>query len=124
MNAVMLLTNWAEKIPSEKTILLQKELANLDDSAALALSAIPLKDPVLGILLSVFFGVFGVDRFYKGDFVLGVLKLLLGWLTFGIWWLLDCFLVYRGIKEDNFQKILNALMLCPKNAPALPAQNS
>ena len=107
----MLLTQWAEKIPPNKTIILQKELEDIDDSTALALAAIPLKDPVLGIVLSIFLGYFGIDRFYKGDIIFGILKLLFCWLTLGLWWLLDCFLVFKGIKEDNFQKIITTLSL-------------
>jgi TM2 domain-containing membrane protein YozV len=34
-------------------------------------------------------GAFGVDRFVRGQIGLGVLKLLLGWGTFGIWALVD-----------------------------------
>ena len=119
----MLLTQWAEKIPPNKTIILQKELENLDDSTALALAAIPLKDPVLGIVLSIFLGYFGIDRFYKGDIILGILKLLFCWLTLGLWWLLDCFLVFRGIKEDNFQKIITTLSLAKQNKTIITIEN-
>lgn len=34
-------------------------------------------------------GGLGVDRFVRGQIGMGVLKLLVGWLTFGIWWLVD-----------------------------------
>ena len=36
-----------------------------------------------------FFGGFGVDRFLRGQVGTGVCKLLFGWLTFGIWPLVD-----------------------------------
>lgn len=35
------------------------------------------------------FGGIGVDRFLRGQIGLGVCKLLFGWLTFGIWYLVD-----------------------------------
>ena len=35
------------------------------------------------------FGGFGVDRFLRGQIGLGVCKLLFGWLTLGIWPLVD-----------------------------------
>jgi len=42
----------------------------------------------VGLLLSIFFGVFGVDRFYVNHIGLGILKLF----TFGgflVWWFID-----------------------------------
>ncbi len=51
------------------------------------------KNHTTAILLSVFLGHLGIDRFYLGHTGLGVAKLLLSWLTFGIWWLVDLILV-------------------------------
>ncbi|MDR2462074.1 MAG: TM2 domain-containing protein [Mycoplasmataceae bacterium] len=34
-------------------------------------------------------GFIGADRFMRGQIGLGIVKLLLGWLTFGIWYLID-----------------------------------
>lgn len=114
MDAVMLLSNWTDKVPKDKLLLLQTRLEEVDDSSAVMLSTLNLKDPFIAILLSVFLGYFGIDRFYKGDIVLGILKLLFSWITFGIWWVLDWFFVYKGIKEDNLQKILQALLFAKK----------
>ena len=36
-----------------------------------------------------FFGGFGVDRFMRGQIGLGIVKLLFGWMTLGIWALVD-----------------------------------
>ena len=41
------------------------------------------------ILLTFFLGFLGVHRFMRGQVGLGILMLLFGWLTFGIWWLVD-----------------------------------
>ena len=109
MNALILLSAWQDKIPSDSAFTLQSQLENIDEGSAFALSALPLKEPFIGLLLGIFFGIFGIDRFYKGDIGLGAVKLLLCWLTFGIWWLVDLFLVYRGIKKDNLSKITQAL---------------
>jgi len=50
------------------------------------------KDWLVALLLSVFVGGFGVDRFYLGYVGLGVLKLLTGGLC-GVWWLIDVILI-------------------------------
>ncbi|MBZ7985616.1 TM2 domain-containing protein [Campylobacter sp. Cr9] len=135
------------KIKSNDLVSLKDK--NLDKKILLALN---LKSPKIGVILGIFFGVFGVDRFYKGDIFLGIIKLILSFIShaalftaflsalsvivyaapdappappnleqeidtiilycFGIWFLFmiyivcDLFLVYRGIKKDNFQKIL------------------
>lgn len=116
MNALTLLSAWNDKIPTESYFMLQKQLesTHIDENSAFALSALPLKEPFVGLLLGLFLGVFGIDRFYKGDIGLGIVKLLLCWLTFGIWWLVDLFLVYKGIKQDNLQKIMQALAFAKK----------
>lgn len=116
MNALTLLSAWNDKISSESAFMLQKQLEsiNIDENSAFTLSALPLKEPFVGLLLGFFLGVFGIDRFYKGDIGLGIVKLLLCWLTFGIWWLVDLFLVYKGIKQDNLQKIMQALVFAKK----------
>ena len=52
---------------------------------------------VLALVLSVLLGWLGVDRFYAGYVLLGVLKLVtLGGL--GVWWLIDIFLII--LKKD------------------------
>ena len=51
------------------------------------------KNHLVAVLLSIFVGTFGVDRFYLGHIGLGVAKLLLSWLTLGVWWLIDVILI-------------------------------
>lgn len=70
------------------------------------LIALPIKSKVTTILLSIFLGGLGVDRFYVGDIGQGVGKLLVGWLTFGIWPFVDIFFSYKKAKKRNFEKIM------------------
>lgn len=116
MNTLTLLSSWNDKIPSESYFMLQKQLEsiNIDENSAFALSALPLKEPFLGLILGICLGVFGIDRFYKGDIGLGILKLLFSWPTLWIWVIVDWFLVYKGIKQDNLQKIMQALAFAKK----------
>ncbi|MFT4231847.1 MAG: TM2 domain-containing protein [Leucobacter sp.] len=63
----------------------------------------PLKNHVVAVLLSFFLGGLGVDRFYLGHVGLGIAKLLCGWLTLGIWPLIDFILVcLRKVDDSNF----------------------
>lgn len=54
---------------------------------------------LLNILLP-FVGICGVGRFYTGHIGLGVAQLLLGWLTCGIWPLIDGILMLMGKVPD------------------------
>lgn len=41
------------------------------------------------IIITFFLGFLGVHRFMRGQVGLGIFMILFGWLTFGIWWLVD-----------------------------------
>ena len=76
----------AGSIPSVRTRL---ENTEVSDSEVMALQT-QMKDPLLSILLSIFIGSLGIDRFYIGDVGLGIGKLLTAGGC-GIWWLIDIF---------------------------------
>ncbi|CAA9571582.1 MAG: hypothetical protein AVDCRST_MAG18-2034 [uncultured Thermomicrobiales bacterium] len=44
------------------------------------------------LILSIFLGGLGIDRFYLGYALLGILKLVTGG-GFGLWWLIDIILI-------------------------------
>ncbi|MWV63179.1 NINE protein [Helicobacter saguini] len=100
---------WQDKVPSESVLTLQQSLENISDDKIASLSAIPLKSPILGLVFGLLWGIFGVDRFYKGDIGLGIAKLCLSWLTLGVWCFIDFFLVWKGIKKDNLNKIMQSI---------------
>ena len=54
-----------------------------------------MKNKTTAIILSIFLGWLGIDRFYLGYTGLGVLKLLTGGV-FGIMWLIDFILIIAG----------------------------
>lgn len=58
------------------------------------------KELIVALLLSIFLGQLGVDRFYLGYIGLGLLKLI----TFGgcgVWWLIDIILIATRKVTDS-----------------------
>ena len=78
--------------PAEKLPFLRDRLLNCDYQRFMMISSMELKDPTTALILSIFLGSLGVDRFILGDVGIGVGKLL----TLGgcyIWWIVDLFLI-------------------------------
>ena len=61
------------------------------------------KDRNTILILSVFLGSWGIDRFMIGDMGMGILKLLTLGLC-GILWLIDLFLIRGKVDEFNRKK--------------------
>lgn len=89
--------------PSAIPIIRQK-LENASDDSLLTLQATELKDPTVMLLVSIFLGTLGVDRFMLGDIGIGILKLLTGGLC-GILTIIDWFTISRKTKQLNLSKI-------------------
>ena len=94
--------------PTEKILYLKEKLYKLDESKFSLLSTIELKDPTTLLLLSLFLGSWGVDRFMLKDTGMGVLKLLTGGCC-GILTLVDWFSIQKKTKELNFNTIMMML---------------
>ncbi len=88
--------------------LIKEKLATVDDSKFEELTAIPYKNPTLIIVLSIFFGTLGVDRFMLGQVGLGIVKLITCGAG-GIWTIIDWFMVMGKAREMNRTKFLNAI---------------
>lgn len=107
--------------PSERLPSLRERLAQLDDSQAnQVIAAADVKNPTTALILSIFLGGFGVDRFYIGHTGLGIGKLLVTLLlpivTLGIslffswiWIVVDWFLIMNATKAANLEAINTAL---------------
>lgn len=84
-------------------------LQNMDDETFMLISSSNYKDPTTMLLLSLFLGGLGVDRFVLGDTGMGVLKLLTGGCL-GILTIIDwCTIISktRRFNFDTFMKNVN-----------------
>ncbi|EAK1305509.1 hypothetical protein F7N77_02790 [Campylobacter coli] len=126
------------KVNIELLAAYKDKIETLSDEALFRFWYLELKNPIIGLILGVVpaFILSGLtfDRFYKGDMGLGFAKMamwafiFIGLLIAGffdsssmlvvwifnivalfIWNILDFFLVWQGIKNDNLAKIIQFL---------------
>lgn len=102
------LMSQGDKFPQEEMMYIQQQLTILPDEKVMALMALDFQSPTLLLLVSIFVGSLGIDRFLIGDVIMGVLKLITGGGC-GTWWLIDLFLITDMTKKKNFQKFQQAL---------------
>ena len=93
----------ADKIP-----FIKDRLENLPKEKEIYLTSLNLKDPNMMLLISLIGGGLGLDRFFLGDTMLGVLKLLTAGGC-GIWFVIDLFLIMKATKDANFNKLMLVL---------------
>ena len=83
---------------------IRERLIVLDDSKWPMISTLQLKDPTTSLIISILAGSLGIDRFMIGDTGLGVGKLLTCG-GFGIWAIIDWFMIQEATREKNMQKL-------------------
>ena len=95
-------------LPAEKIQLLRDRLLAADDNKMVMLSGVEMKDSTTILLVSIFLGSLGIDRFMLGETGMGILKLLTGGCC-GILTIIDWFTVQKKAKDANFQKLMAIL---------------
>ena len=98
------LTTNAKYFEASAIPVIRQKLENASDDALVSLQSTELKDPTTILLISIFLGSLGIDRFMIGDTGIGVLKLLTGGLC-GILTIIDWFIISRKAKQVNLAKI-------------------
>ncbi|MCQ2281401.1 MAG: TM2 domain-containing protein [Bacteroidales bacterium] len=102
-----ILTNKAYFL-DEDLRLIKLRLESINETKWHEISTITFKDPQIALMLSIFGGPIGVDRFYIGDYAKGVLKTVtIGGLL--IWAFVDQFLIRKSTKEHNRQMLFNII---------------
>lgn len=124
--------------PNAQLPFLREKLTEASNEKWIELNATSFKNPTIALIMSVAAGTYGADRFYLGQPLLGVCKLILtlmliAWaitmqfltpedLTVWIfvpffcimclillWYFIDIFLVSKTAKEQNLNTILTIL---------------
>ena len=105
----MFIMNNGSKLPENQVALLREKLLKVDEEKWFTISSIQFKDPMTALILSLFLGSLGIDRFYLGHTGLGVGKLLTCGGA-GIWTIIDWFMIMGAAREENAKKLLNNLV--------------
>lgn len=88
----------------EQISIIRTRLLEMSDDKWASISMLSFKNPIASLILSLFAGGLGIDRFYLGHIGLGIGKLLTcGGI--GIWTIIDWFLIMGATKDVNFQKL-------------------
>ena len=92
-------------LPGEKIVFIKQKLLEMDESKFSLVSAVEFKDPTTLLLVSIFLGSLGIDRFMLGETGMGILKLLtLG--VCGILTIIDWFSVQKKAREWNYNQLM------------------
>lgn len=89
---------------SHQINVIRDRLIALDDSKWGMLLTVQYNDPTTTLIVSILAGQLGIDRFMIGDTGLGVGKLLTCG-GFGIWAIIDWFMIQKATREKNMEKI-------------------
>ena len=98
----------AKFFPEDSINELKTRLSKLSQNQFNAIQGIQLKDPMIMLLLSLFLGSSGIDRFLLKEIGLGIIKLLTAGGC-GIWTIVDWFLVMNRTREFNYKLVSNSL---------------
>ena len=92
---------------SHRVAEIRDRLLAMDDSKWAMVQTLQFKDPTTILIVSLLGGSLGIDRFMIGDTGLGVGKLLTCG-GFGIWAIIDWFLIMGATREKNMEKLQQA----------------
>ena len=94
---------------SHQVVAVRDSLLRLDESKWVTVQSLQFKDPTTSLIVSILGGQLGIDRFIIGDVGLGIGKLLTCG-GFGIWVIIDWFMIMDATREKNMEMIQRAMM--------------
>jgi TM2 domain-containing membrane protein YozV len=83
---------------------IRDRLIDLDDSQWGLIQTLQFKDPTTSLIVSLVAGGLGIDRFMIGNTGMGIGKLLTCG-GFGVWAIIDWFMIMGATREKNMQKL-------------------
>ncbi|MBO4738952.1 MAG: TM2 domain-containing protein [Bacteroidales bacterium] len=89
--------------------MIKQRLETLPEEKATVLMATSFKQPTTMLIISIFLGGWGVDRFMLGETGLGIAKLLTCGGC-GIWTIIDWFTVRNRTYEYNMKNFNEAML--------------
>ncbi|MFN7493626.1 MAG: TM2 domain-containing protein [Cyclobacteriaceae bacterium] len=89
---------------SHHVMQIRDRLVALDDSKWGMIQTLQFKDPTTSLIVSLLAGSLGIDRFMIGDTGLGIGKLITCG-GFGIWAIIDWFMIMGATREKNIAKL-------------------
>lgn len=95
-------------LPAEKIVFLKQKLLEIDETKFSLVSAVEMKDPTTLLLVSIFLGTLGIDRFMLGETGMGILKLLTVGLC-GVLTIIDWFTIRKKTQDLNFNNLMLVL---------------
>lgn len=121
--------------PNAQLPFLREKIIEASEDKWVELNSVSYKNPTIALIMSIIVGTYGADRFYLGQPLLGVGKLLLtillivgaimteiidfnNWMAIPFlcvicillfWYFIDIFLVSKTAKEQNLNTILTIL---------------
>ncbi len=99
------LTTNRKLFPASKLPLIREKLLAADEGKYIVVQSLDHKDPTVVLIISLFLGSLGIDRFMLGDVGIGILKLLTGGVC-GILTIIDWFTVMNKAREKNYQELM------------------
>ena len=104
----MFILTTGKYFPEEYIPTLRQKLLEMDEHRWHMLSAMQCKDPTTALIISIFLGSLGIDRFYIVDIGLGIGKLLTGGAC-GVWTIIDWFLIMGATRQKNYERLVTTL---------------
>ncbi|CAM4246259.1 TM2 domain-containing protein [Erysipelothrix inopinata] len=101
----MFLMNNGKYFDNAQIPFVHNRLMGMTDHQFLFAMSMQFKDPTMMLIVSIFFGEFGLDRFLMGDIGMGLLKLVTGGLC-GLLWLIDIFQIQGRVRDYNLNQLL------------------